>query len=80
MKTAISNILEKLAPQNWNDVLALGLLFFIIPALWILQGLKILELAGEVIGASIMGWTLVLQYYFRRAPESKAHTTTGDNK
>lgn len=54
-------------PKNWNDLLAL-LLLIIIPGLWVGMGLKLLSLSGEIVGASIMGWTLVLQYYFRKSP------------
>ena len=57
--------------QNTNDLIALLLLLVVVPALWITQGLGWLAMPGEVIGATIMGWTLVLQYYFRRAPVDK---------
>lgn len=72
-------IMDRWMPRNWNDVLALVLLF-VIPALWVLQGLKTLELVGEVIGATIMGWTLVLQYYFRRAPAPSDTPDSGSGK
>jgi len=52
-----------------NDRLAQGLLFGIIPALWILTGRGILNLPGEIIGATIAGWTLLIQYYFRKKPK-----------
>lgn len=51
---------------NTNDLLALLILIIIIPALWILQGRGVITMPGEVIGATIMGWTLVLQFYFRK--------------
>ena len=54
-------------PKSWNDILAL-LLLVVIPLLWGLQGLKVIALAGEVTGALIATWTMVVQYYFRRAP------------
>lgn len=57
--------------QNTNDLIALLLLLVVIPALWIMQGLGWLTMPGEVIGATIMGFTLLLQYYFRRAPINK---------
>ena len=50
---------------NTNDLLAL-LVLIVIPVLWVLQGRGIINMPGEVIGATIMGWTLVLQYYFRK--------------
>ncbi len=49
-----------------NDVIALALLIVVIPGLWVAQGLGTLNMPGEVIGATIMGWTLVLQFYFRK--------------
>lgn len=52
--------------KNTNDVLALLLLIVIIPGLWVGQALGALALSGQVEGATIMGWTLVLQYYFRK--------------
>ncbi len=54
---------------NVNDLLALLVLIVIIPGLWIIQGRGIVTMPGEVIGATIMGWTLVLQYYFRKKKE-----------
>jgi hypothetical protein len=32
----------------------------------ILSGMKVLELPAEVIGALIVTWTLLVQYYFRK--------------
>lgn len=56
-----------------NDRLAL-LLLVVIPLLWV--GHKWLNLPGEVIGASIMAWTLVLQYYFRKSPPASGTDST----
>ena len=49
----------------WNDQLSL-LVILLIPSLWVANHWLILP--GEVIGATIVAWTLVLQYYFRRSP------------
>ncbi len=58
--------------SNTNDVLALILLLIIIPGMWIADAYGIITLKGEIMGATIMGWTLVLQHYFRRRkPDSK---------
>ena len=54
--------------KQFNDLLALITLIVIIPGMWVADGLGLLEINGAVIGATIMGWTLVLQYYFRRKP------------
>jgi hypothetical protein len=58
-------IIIRLAPQNFNDLLCLVLTFLIV-ALWILMGMKILELSAEVTGALIVTWTLLIQFYFRK--------------
>ncbi len=55
-----------------NDLLALLLLIVVIPALWIAQARGAINLPGEVTGATIAGWTLVLQYYFRKQPPGGA--------
>lgn len=57
--------MKNLRPQNFNDLLCL-VLIGIIETLWILQGLKLLELQPEVTGALIVTWTLLVQYYFRK--------------
>ena len=59
-------ILKRLAPRTFNDVLAI-IVFFSIVALWILDGLSTIELEREIIGATIMALTMVIQYYYRKA-------------
>ncbi len=49
-----------------NDLLALIIIGFIIPGLWILDGRGIIQLPGEVLGATIAAFTLVVQFYFRK--------------
>jgi hypothetical protein len=58
-------MLNKLIPQSFNDTLCLILIFLIV-ALWILLGLKVVDLSAEVTGALIVTWTLLVQYYFRK--------------
>ncbi len=58
--------------KDVNDVIALALLLVIIPALWVLDGLKTVEFNGQVIGATILGWGNVLQYYFRKKMGEKS--------
>ena len=55
--------------RTWNDRLSL-LLLVTIPALWLLDALygDRVDLGGEVRGALIATWTLVIQFYFRQAP------------
>jgi hypothetical protein len=52
-------------PQSFNDFLCM-VLILLIAALWILTGLRTLELPSEVTGALIVTWTLLVQYYFRK--------------
>ena len=53
------------------DILALLAMIGIIPGLWIAQGMGLLAMPGEVIGATIMGWGLILQFYFRKKSEGE---------
>lgn len=53
--------------KTYNDILALVLVVLIV-GLWIIQGLKIIDQMPEVSGATIATFTLVVQYYFRKAP------------
>lgn len=54
--------------KNFNELLALVLLVGIIPGLWIAQGRGALQMPGEIIGATIMAWGLLLQYFYRKKP------------
>ncbi len=63
-------ILSRLVPNNWNDVLSIVLIVLIV-ALWAIQGVKIIALRDDVNGALVVLFTLVVQYYFRKAPETK---------
>ena len=60
----------KFIPQNFNDFLALGALA-VIPGMWIMQAVMKISLPAEVNGALIATFTLIIQFYFRRAPEKK---------
>jgi hypothetical protein len=53
--------------KNFNDLLAIILVALIV-ALWIVQGLKWIDLNEAVSGSLISIFTLIVQYYFRRAP------------
>lgn len=53
--------------KNFRDLLALLVAAIIFPAIWVLQGLAILNLPGEVIGATIAIETLIAQFYWRKA-------------
>ena len=49
--------------KTFTDRMAL-ILIILIPAMWVAQ--KWLNLPETVLGATIMGWTLILQFYFRK--------------
>ncbi|WP_041219017.1 hypothetical protein [Dehalococcoides mccartyi] len=54
--------------MKFNDVLAFLLILVVIPGLWLAQGADFMTLPGEVNGVLLSGWTLVVQYYFRKKP------------
>ncbi|OBW62936.1 MAG: hypothetical protein A9183_00745 [Dehalococcoides mccartyi] len=53
--------------KTFNDRIAL-VLVLLIPVLWIVN--TWIQMPGEVLGATIASWTLVLQYYFRKKPDT----------
>ena len=52
--------------MNFRNILALLTFVGMIPALWILEGTGIINVGDQVIGASIVMWTLIGQFYFRK--------------
>jgi len=54
--------------KNFRNLLAIVLMVLII-VLWVIHGLGILTLQGEVTGASIAVWMLITQFYFRKKTE-----------
>ena len=59
--------MKKFIPQNFNDFLALVLIFGIL-GVWLLQGANKINMPTEVTGGLLVTWTLVVQFYFRKAP------------
>lgn len=57
--------------KKFRDLLALLTLIVIIPGLWVAEGLGYLNLPGQVEGATIMAWGLLLQFYFRKKPQEE---------
>ena len=49
-----------------NDLLALLVTVLVFPVLWVLDGRGVISLPGEVLGATIAAFTLIVQYYFRK--------------
>jgi len=60
--------------KNFRNLLAL-ILELVIIGMWIIQGMSIVAMPGEVIGASIAVFTLIAQFYFRKKPDSEPETT-----
>ena len=59
--------------QNWNDMLSLVLIVLIV-ALWVGSCYLPAPLPESVIGATIVVFTLVAQFYFRKAREEPPST------
>jgi len=57
--------------KNFRNLLALLIAVIVFPAVWVMQGLGMLTLPGEVIGATIAVETLIAQFYFRKAQEGE---------
>ena len=54
-----------------REILALVGFLGVIPALWVLHGMGVIKLPGEVVGATISVWTLMGQFYFRKRPKDE---------
>uniref|UniRef100_A0A6H1ZTV2 Holin n=1 Tax=viral metagenome TaxID=1070528 RepID=A0A6H1ZTV2_9ZZZZ len=52
--------------MKFNNKFALVIAASIIPGLWIVNGTGLITLPGEIIGATIAAFTLIVQYYFRK--------------
>ena len=52
--------------MNFRNILALLAFIGMIPALWILEGKGVIHLGDTIIGATIVMWTLIGQFYFRK--------------
>jgi len=57
--------------KNFRNLLALVGVVGVFPAIWILQGLAILDLPEGILGATIVIETLVFQFYFRKKVEGE---------
>lgn len=53
--------------KNFRNLLALLVAVIVFPGVWVMQGLGLLALPGEVLGATIAIETLIGQFYFRKA-------------
>jgi len=52
--------------KNFRNLLALLIAVIVFPSIWVLQGLGMLNLPGEVIGMTIAVETLIAQFYWRK--------------
>jgi len=52
--------------MNIRNILALLAFLGVIPAIWILNGSGIINLEETILGATIVVWTLIAQFYFRK--------------
>jgi hypothetical protein len=64
----MKEIIARFMPANFNDLLALGGLV-IIPAIWLSQAIWKFSISAEVNGALIVTWSLVWNFYFRKAKD-----------
>lgn len=55
--------------SEFRNIMALLVAVVIFPGIWIMQGLGLLSLPGEILGATIAIETLIAQFYFRKAQE-----------
>lgn len=62
--------------KNFRNLLALLVFAIVFPGIWILCGLGLLTLPGEVIGATIAIETLVAQFYWRKANTEETPPTS----
>lgn len=60
--------MRRALPRNWNDWLAL-LILVGLPVIWVTY-----KLEDVLLGGTLSGWTLVIQYYYRRAPDPEPPT------
>jgi hypothetical protein len=58
---------KNILPSTFNEILCLTLVYLTF-LLWLLQSVKAIELPEAVLGATIVTWTLMVQYYFRKKP------------
>ena len=57
--------------ENFRDILALLIAGIVFPSIWILQGISIIKVPEQIIGATIAIETLIAQFYFRKKPDVK---------
>jgi hypothetical protein len=61
----------KFLPENFNDLLALCLIFGIALMWSVDAAVARFTLPSEVNGGLLVTWTLIVQYYFRKKQEEK---------
>lgn len=62
---------EMLRIKTFNDALAVLMSVVVFPGLWIAHGGHWITLPSEAMGATVVLETLIIQFYFRRAPNNE---------
>ncbi len=62
--------------KNFRNLLALLVMVFVFPGLWVCHGLKVIDLPEGIIGATISMETLIVQFYFRKKDPAETPTPT----
>jgi len=58
--------------KNFRNLLAILLGVIVIPGIWVLQGIGVLDLSGlEIMGATVVIETLIAQFYWRKAQKDE---------
>jgi len=52
--------------RNFRNLLALLVAVIVFPGIWVMQGLGILVLPGEIIGVTVSIETMIAVFYFRK--------------
>ena len=58
--------LGRIAPRNFNDLLALLLACGVIPGLWIIHT-QVAAFPELVLGSTVPVWTTIAHFYFRKS-------------
>jgi hypothetical protein len=56
--------------KKYNDVLATIIAAVVFPGLWVAHGGGWINLPSEALGATVVLETLIVQFYFRKAPDN----------
>ena len=63
--------------KNFRNLLALLVAVIVFPTIWVLQGLGLLNMPGEILGVTVSVETMIAVFYFRKKGADDT-TTTGN--